>query len=84
MLQKVPEPGEKRVYTTTVAPLLFRPVARPRGHRAKKAVVRAYTIGPDKRVYTIEPQTPKKEKKRVSTVVVYTCFFPANTDLEPF
>ena len=75
----------KRVYTTTVAPLPFRSVARPRGHRAKKAMVytlflgkqgkRVYTIGPEKRVYTIEPQTRKKKKRRVSTVVVYTFFF---------
>ena len=54
-------------------PLFSRSVARPRGHRAKKAMVytiflgkqgkRVYTIGPDRRVYTIEPQTRKKEKK---------------------
>ena len=30
-----------------------------------------------KKVYTIEPQTPKKKKRRVSTVVVYTFFFLA-------
>ena len=63
--------GKKRVYTTTVAPLLSRSVARPRGHRAKKAIVytiflekqgkRVYTIGPERRVYSIEPQTPKKK-----------------------
>ena len=78
--------GKKRVYTTTVAPLLSRSVARPRGHRAKKAMVytiflgkpgqRVYTIGPERRAYTIEPQTLKKKKGRVSTVVVYTFFFP--------
>ena len=37
---------------------------------------RIYTIGPERSVYTIEPQTQKKEKRRVSTVVVYTFFFP--------
>ena len=77
--------GEKRVYTTIVRPLFSRSVARPRGHRAKKAMVytsflekegkRVYTIGPERRVYTIEPQTRKKKKRRVSTVVVYTFFF---------
>ena len=36
---------------------------------------RVYTIGPERRVYTIEPQTQKKKKRRVSTVVVYTFFF---------
>ena len=36
---------------------------------------RVYTIGPERRVYTIEPQTRKK-KRRVSTVAVYTFFFP--------
>ena len=78
---------EKRVYTTTVGPLFSRSVARPRGHRAKKTMVytiflgkqgkRVYTIGPERRVCTIEPQTRKKKKRRVSTVVVYTFFFPA-------
>ena len=73
---------EKRVYTTTVAPLFSWSVARPRGHRAKKAMVytifwgkqgkRVYTTGPERRVYTIEPQTRKKKKGRVSTVLVYT------------
>ena len=88
----------KRVYTTTVAPLFSQSVARPRGHRAKKAMVhtiflgkqgkRVYTIGPERRVYTIEPQTRKKKKGRVSTVVVYTFFFsvlgtgPPNPTLE--
>ena len=79
--------GEKRVYTTTAEPLLSRSVARPRGHRAKKAMVytillgkqgkRVYTIGQERRVYTIEPQTRKNKKRGVSTVVVYTFFFPA-------
>ena len=36
---------------------------------------RVYTIGPERRVYTVEPQTRKKKKRRVSTVVVYTFFF---------
>ena len=78
--------GEKRVYTTTVGPLFSRSVARPQGHRPKNAMVyaiflgkqgkRVYTIGLERRVYTIEPQTRKKKKRRVSTVVVYTFFFP--------
>ena len=77
--------GEKRVYTSTVAPLFSRSVARPRGHRAKNPMVytiflgkrgkRVYTIGPERRVYTKRPQTRKKKKRRVSTVVVYTFFF---------
>ena len=81
-----PPAGEKRVYTTTVAPLFSRSVARPRGHRAKKKAMvytiflgkqgkRVYTIGPERRVYTIEPQTWKKKKRVVSTVVVYFFFF---------
>ena len=84
--KKALKQGKKRVYTTTVGPLFSRSVARPRGHRAKKAMVytiflgkqgkRVYTIGPKRRVYTIEPQTQKKKKRRVSTVVVYTFFFP--------
>ena len=77
----------KKVYTTTAGPLFSRSVARPRAHRAKKAMVstiflgkqgkRVYTIGPERRAYTIEPQTREKKKRRVSTVVVYTLFFPA-------
>ena len=43
----------------------------------RKQGKRVYTIGPERRVYTIEPQTRKKKKRRVSTVVVYTFFFPA-------
>ena len=64
---------EKRVYTTTVGPLFSRSVAQPRGHRAKTAMVyttflgkqgkRVYTIGPERRAYTIEPQTRKETKK---------------------
>ena len=64
--------GEKRVYTTTVGPLFSRSVARPRGHRAKKTMVytiflgkqgkMVYTVGPERRVYTIEPQSRKKKK----------------------
>ena len=79
--------AKKRVYTTTAGPLFSRSVARPRGHRAKNAMVytiflgkqgkRVYTISPERRVYTIEPQTQKKKKRRVSTVVVYTFFFLA-------
>ena len=34
-----------------------------------------YTIGPERRVYTIEASDPEKEKRTVSTVVVYTFFF---------
>ena len=73
---------EKGVYTTTVAPLLSRSVARLRGHRANQATVytiflgklgkRVHNIGPERRVYTIEASDPEKEKWRVSTVVVYT------------
>ena len=37
---------------------------------------RVYIIGPERRVYTIEPQTQKKKKRREPTVVVYTFFFP--------
>ena len=78
---------EKRAYTTTVEPLFSRSVAQPQGRRAKKAMVytlllekegkRVYTIGPERRVYTIEPKTRKKKKRVVSTVVVYTFFFLA-------
>ena len=46
-------------------------------HFLGKQGQRVYTIGPERMVYTIEPQTPKKKKRRVSTVVVYTFFFPA-------
>ena len=77
-------PRKKRVYTTTVAPLLSQSVARPRGHRAKKAIVSTislgkqgkgvHTIGPEIRVYTIEASDPKKEKRSISTVVVFTVF----------
>ena len=66
-------PGEKRVYTTTVAPLLFRSVARPRGHRAKTSMVytlflgkqgkRVYTIGPEKMGIHHRASDPEKEKK---------------------
>ena len=74
-----------RVYTTTtVAPLLCRAVARLRGHRATQAMVytislgkqgkRVYTMGLERRVYTIEASDPEKEKRRVSTVAVYTLF----------
>ena len=63
---------KKGVHTTTVAPLLSRSVARPRGHRAKKAMVytiplgkqgkRVYTMGSERRVYTMEATDPKKKK----------------------
>ena len=59
--------------TTTVAPLLSRSVARHRGHRSKKSCgvqhflgkewKRVYTIGPERRVYTIEASDPEKEKQ---------------------
>ena len=74
------------VYTTTMAPLFSQSVARPRGHRAKKTMVyiiflgkqgkRVYTIGLERRVYTIEGSDPENEKRRVFTVVVYTFLFP--------
>ena len=61
---------EKRVYTTTVAPLLFGWVARPQGHRAKMLWCilethgkRVYTIGPGRRVYIMEASDPEKERK---------------------
>ena len=83
---RVVRTGKKVYTTTTVGPLFSRSVARARGHRAKKAMVytiflgkqgkRVYTIGLERRVYTIEPQTRKKKKRRVSMVVVYTFFFP--------
>ena len=38
---------------------------------------RVYTIGRERRVYTIEASDTEKEKWRVSTVVVYTFLFPA-------
>ena len=56
-----------------MGPLFSWSVARPRGHRAEKALVytiflgklgkRVYAIGPERRVYTIEPQTQQKKKK---------------------
>ena len=77
---------ERGVYTTTVAPGLSQSVARPQGNTAKEKLwciplpwkkqgKRVYTIGPERSVYTIEPQTPKQKKRRVSMVVVYTFFF---------
>ena len=62
---------EKKEYTPPpVASLLSRSVARPRGHRAKKALVytislgkrgkRVYVIGAERRVYTIEASDPEK------------------------
>ena len=85
--------GEKRVYTTTVGPLFSRSVARPRGHRAKKAMVytvflgkqgkRVNTIGPERRGIHHRASDPEKEKRRVSTVVVYTFFFPETSKKLP-
>ena len=43
----------------------------------------AYNIGPERGVYTTRPQTRKKEKKRVSTVVVYAFFFLAGSPKAP-
>ena len=64
----------------------------PRSESKKKAMVytiflgkqgkRVYTIGPERRIYTIEAQSQKKKKRRVSTVVVYTFFFPATVQSE--
>ena len=49
--------GEKRVYTTTMAPLLSRSLAQPRGHKAKQAMVCTIFLGKQaKRVYTIGPE----------------------------
>ena len=66
------DPGKEREYTTPVAPLLSRSVARPQGHRAQKAMVytiflgkqgkKVYAIGPERRVYTIEASDPEKKK----------------------
>ena len=49
-----PAHGEKEytVYTTTVETLLSRSVARPRGHRAKKAMVYAIFLGKKGKGYT--------------------------------
>ena len=52
----------KRAYTTTMAPLLSQK--------------RVYTIGPQRRVYTIEASDPEKKKRRVSMVEEHTFFFP--------
>ena len=51
-----------------MALLLSRSVARPPGHRAKKNYVpgktrgMVYTIGPERKIYTIEASYPEKEK----------------------
>ena len=37
---------------------------------------RVYTIGPERRVHTIEASDPEKEERRISMVVVYTFLFP--------
>ena len=50
--------GGKRVCTTTVAPLLSRSVARPRGHRARKAMV--YTIFLGKQGNRVHHRSGKK------------------------
>ena len=42
-----------------------------------------YTIGPERGVYTIEPQTTKKKKRAASTVAVSTFFFLARASLKP-
>ena len=86
--------GEKRVYTTTVAPLLFRSVARPRGHRAKKGYGVYHFPGKirekgihhrsGKKGIHHRASDPEKEKRGVSTVVVYTFFFPEFGDTFPF
>ena len=44
---------------------------------------RVCTMGPERRVYTTEPQTQKKKERRVSTVVVYTFLFPDRRPLRP-
>ena len=74
--------GKKKytVYTTTVGPLFSRSVARPRGHRAKKAMVYTNFLGnkgkgihhrSGKRGIHHRASDPEKEKRRVCTVVVY-------------
>ena len=45
---------------------------------------RVFTIGPERRENTIEPQTPKKKKRRVSMVVANTFFFPALEKFQKF
>ena len=42
---------------------------------------RVCAIGPERRVYTIEASDPEK-KRRDSTVVVYTSFFPVLQQLQ--
>ena len=39
-----------------------------------------YATGPERRLYVMEASKPEKEKRRVSTVVVYTFFFPASVE----
>ena len=47
-----------------MAPLLSRSVARPRGHRAKRAMVYTISLGKQgKRVYAIEASDLEKERK---------------------
>ena len=46
-------------------------------HVLAKQGKRLYTIGPERRVYTIEASDPEKEERRVSTVVVHT-FVPCS------
>ena len=53
-------PG-KRVYTTTVAPLLSKN-AMAYAIFLRNQGKRVYTIGPERRVYTIETSDPEKQK----------------------
>ena len=75
----------KRVYTTTVAPLFWPPRSqgkKPYGvYHLGKPGKRGYTIIPERRAHTIEASDPEKEKRKVSTVVVCTFFFPVFVSL---
>ena len=78
--------GEKRVYTTTAGPLFSPSVARPRGHRAKiscgvyhfpgKTRGKGIHHRSGKKGLHHRASDPEKEKREVSTVVVYTFFLP--------
>ena len=82
---------EKRVYTTTVAPLLSRSVTRPRCHREKKYAhtislgkqgKRVYNMGPERRIYTIEAADPEKEKEAGYHCGGVRFFLPCNGGLD--
>ena len=85
MLSPMKDRGKKSIHHHRGTPLFSVCRLTPRSQSKKsygayhfpgKTRKRVYTIGPERRVYTIEPQTRKKKNRRVSTVVVYTFFFP--------